>query len=139
MTTQTERFKEIKRCRQLNKVSQIWTNSLTVVGILGVLVLLLSYFINSSEILLFGQILAALSFCVVAFFAWMILLRKQGGTMVMLILLGSGGTVFGLIAQIMLNQVGAKPPTLNMAGVLLAIGIITLLNKKYGENTRCEI
>ena len=131
----------MRKCQRIQKIAKIWDNSLTVIGILGVLVLLLSYFLtNNKAILLFGQILVALSFCVVCFFSWMILLRKEGGTMMLLIFLGSGGTIFGLISQIMLDQVSTKPPTLNMAGVLFAIGVIIMLNKKYNvQDIRSEV
>ena len=62
----------------------------------------------------------------------MLMLRGNGRTInVLLIMLGSGGVVFGLISQIMLDQIGEKPPTLNMAGVMLAIGVLNCLNSRY--------
>lgn len=60
------------------------------------------------------------------------MLRGNGRTInVLLIMLGSGGVVFGLISQIMLDQIGEKPPTLNMAGVMLTIEVLNYLNSRY--------
>lgn len=133
MGTQTVKFKEMKRCQRMKKISQIWSSSLVVVAVLGVLVLLLSYFLpTNSDILLFGQMLTIVAYFALCFFSYMLMLRGNGRTInVLLIMLGSGGVVFGLISQIMLNQIGEKPPTLNMAGVMLAMGVLNCLNSKY--------
>ena len=133
MGTQTVKFKEMKRCQRMKKISQIWSSSLVVVAVLGVLVLLLSYFLpTNSDILLFGQMLTIVAYFALFFFSYMLMLRGNGRTInVLLIMLGSGGVVFGLISQIMLDQIGEKPPTLNMAGVMLAIGVLNCLNSRY--------
>lgn len=117
----------------MKRISQIWSSSLVVVAVLGVLVLLLSYFLpTNSDILLFGQMLTIVAYFALCFFSYMLMLRGNGRTInVLLIMLGSGGVVFGLISQIMLNQIGEKPPTLNMAGVMLAMGVLNCLNSKY--------
>ena len=133
MGTQTVKFKEMKRCQRMKKISQIWSSSLVVVAVLGILVLLLSYFLpTNSDILLFGQMLTIVAYFALFFFSYMLMLRGNGRTInVLLIMLGSGGVVFGLISQIMLDQIGEKPPTLNMAGVMLAIGVLNCLNSRY--------
>ena len=117
----------------MKKISQIWSSSLVVVAVLGVLVLLLSYFLpTNSDILLFGQMLTIVAYFALFFFSYMLMLRGNGRTIdVLLIMLGSGGVVFGLISQIMLDQIGGKGPTLNMAGVMLAIGVLNCLNSGY--------
>ena len=133
MGTQTAKFKEMKRCQRMKKISQIWSSSLVVVAVLGILVLLLSYFLpTNSDILLFGQMLTIVAYFALFFFSYMLMLRGNGRTInVLLIMLGSGCVVFGLISQIMLDQIGEKPPTLNMAGVMLAIGVLNCLNSGY--------
>lgn len=142
MKNQTERFQQTMKCKRLKKLSSIWNSSLTVVGTLGILVLILSYFLTKNvEILMFGQILATVSFAVLFFFCYMLMLRGCGrNVMVLLIMLGSGGKVFGFISQIMTDQIIEKPPILNMAAVIISIGVITLLNKTYnGNNIGCEV
>lgn len=132
-------MKKYRRIIQLRKLTEIWNNSLVIIGLLGVMVLFLAYFVQRNEtLLMFGQMLFITAHAALCFFCYMLILRGCGRTTsVLLIMLGSAGLVFGAASQIMLDQVYLKPPVINVAGTMLAIGAITLLNKfyKYVENT----
>lgn len=89
--------------------------------------------------MLLGQFMSISMMSLLAFFCFMLFIRGCGGTVdVIMIGLGSFGITLGYIAQLMQYEASENPFVLHIALLLLAIGTMKLLNKKYNyvENTR---
>lgn len=128
----------------MKKLAEIWNNSLVLIGVLGVMVILLSYFVEYNEnLLMFSQLLAITVMGGLAFYTYMLFLRGCGKTKsVLLLMLGSGGTLLGLTTQILTGQVYDKPHVLNISLALLGVGIVAQLNKYInynGDSTRSKV
>lgn len=136
MTIQTKRVKKIRRCEYIRKMTNIWSNSLGVIAVLGLACLFLSNFIQKIyTLLLFGQLMAIVSFAALLFQCFMLLVLDKTRSMVtVFLLLGSGGSCFGLIGQLMDNQIIHKPPILHISGVFIAVAIIIFNNKKHFQD-----
>jgi len=117
-------------------VTQALTSSLTIVGILGILLLLVSFVITDNFYLsIFTQFLAIISMSVlflVTFFS----IKKDASISVSMLLLfmGSGGRLITLIKELFLDQIMDKPVLYNVTSVLIALGIISFINVKCSKN-----
>lgn len=120
----------------MSVVTQALTSSLTIVGILGILLLLVSFVITDNFYLsIFTQFLAIISMSVlflVTFFS----IKKDASISVSMLLLfmGSGGRLITLIKELFLDQIMDKPVLYNVTSVLIALGIISFINVKCSKN-----
>lgn len=124
----------------MKRAREMWNNSLTIIGFLGILVLIISCFLRKTEtVMLFTQILAIVAMASVAFFCMILYVSCDvQHNEILMIGLGAFGTIVGYVTQIMNNQLMNKPAINNLAATFLCIGVIILLNKNYKdvENTR---
>ncbi len=133
-------MKYLKKCRRLRKMATAGSNSLTIIGGLGILLLVLSQLIHLNQfepIALIGQFMSLLGFAAVFFVAFITMVsNKSRDAFMLLMFLGSGGIVFGYLAQIARDQINDKPPVIHLAGIMLAAGIIMFINRAYYEDIR---
>lgn len=124
------------------KINRILNDTLPIVGILGVLSLLLTYFTQKHEtLLIFGQILLIISLSSVSFFAWMLFLKGCGRTIpVLLVMMGAIGLVIDFVSQLINNELFCIEPTVHIAGTFLSLGVLILLNNSSNvKNFRNKI
>lgn len=127
-------FSHIIERLKIKKLLFVWDSSLSVIGLLGLLLLFVSYFINKNiYILMFGQIASTIAQASVFFFSYILLIKKVRKPFIILTALGSLGLTFGQLTQIMSVSITETSTLLHIASIILSIGIILYLNKIYKD------
>lgn len=117
-------------------MSGVLNNSLTIIGILGILLLFLSFFIRRNfHVVIFTQILSLVSVSILFTISFFNIKQKKDISISMILLfLGSGGFLFTLLQELFLDSLMDKSIMYNIATILSSLGIINYMNNKLNTN-----
>lgn len=120
----------------MKKVGNSFGNSLVIVGVLGALLLLFSNFVKGNlYLLMFSQITSTVSVSFMFVIIFYVILKKEDRSLAyVLLFIGSGGLVFNNISEIMLDNFSEKSNLVNMAEILISLGVINLINSKFKKD-----
>ena len=130
----------MKKYQKMSKTMKILSNSLTIIGVLGLLLLILSYFIRDNfNVIVFTQILSCISMATLFTISFFLNIQKKHMSIAtVLIFLGSGGLLFSYLHELFSDNIMNKPITYNIASVLLSLGVITYINTKLVNNENIQ-
>lgn len=123
----------MKNCRKASRTAQIASHSLTIVGMLGISLLIFSYFVSGNPaIYLFSQLMVTLSFALIFFLCWVLLVNKKGRTTgIVLLFIGSAGRLMEYLSDLWAASIVEKPAVSYISGFIIAIACISILNKEF--------